>query len=44
MALILIFRPAGLSKGREFAPLSMRPETPVSTPDALPLASEPTAQ
>jgi branched-chain amino acid transport system permease protein len=45
MALILIFRPTGLSKGREFAPIPARPAEDVSSPEMppeiLPLAGEP---
>jgi hypothetical protein len=41
MALILIFRPNGLSKGREIALLAARPAEPVSSPEILPLAAEP---
>jgi branched-chain amino acid transport system permease protein len=41
MALILIFRPTGLSKGREFAPIPAKPAEVTSPPEILPLAEEP---
>jgi branched-chain amino acid transport system permease protein len=41
MALILIFRPTGLSKGREFAPVPAKPAEVTSSPERLPLAAEP---
>jgi branched-chain amino acid transport system permease protein len=41
MALILIFRPTGLSKGREFAPVPAKPAEVTSSPEILPLAGEP---